>query len=150
MVLASAQLPLCQSCGDQISKKDGSVAMNLLLFYQKIKITLIKLLLLILQGEHLIIQNMAFLVTQMMIAKIDLENAKLLIPISSSSQNILIEEVLGFPLNMRETYLDNRFQVIDEALIYLQITTDVTLVSLHTLIEEALGTQVTFLTEEFL
>ena len=46
---------------------------------------------------------------------------------------------------MTETYLDYHFQVIDKDLICLQITTDGTQVSLHTLIEEALGMQVTFL-----
>ena len=124
--------------------------MSLLLFYQKIKITLITLLLLIHQEEHLIILNIAFLATQTTIVKTSLEKANLLILISSSPQNILIEEVLGYPLNMRETYLDYHFQVIDKALICLQITTDETLISLDTLIEEVLGTQVTFLTEEFL
>ena len=121
--------------------------MNLFLFCQKIKITLIKLLLLILQGELLIILNSAFLVTQTTIAKTSLEKAILCIQISSSSQNILTEEVLGYPLNMRETYLDYHFQVIDEALICLQIMTHGTL---QTLIGEAQATQVTVLTEEFL
>ena len=107
-------------------------------------------MLLILQGELLIILNTVFLVTQKTIAKTSLENVNLCILISSSSQNILIEEVLGYPLNMRETYLDYHFQVIDEALICPQITTDKTLVFLHTLIGEALGMQVTVLTEEFL
>ena len=122
------------------------MAMNLLLFYQKIKITL----LVFLQGEHLIILITALLVTQKTIVKTSLETANLRILIFSSSQDILIEEVLEYPLNMTETYLDYHFQVIDKALICLQITTDGTLVSLHTLIEEALGTQVTVLTEEFL
>ena len=104
----------------------------------------------ILQGEHLIILIIAFLVTQKAIAKTSLETANLRILIFSSSQDILIEEVLEYPLNMTETYLDYHFQVIDKALICLQITTDGTQVSLHTLIKEALGTQVTFMTEEFL
>ena len=124
--------------------------MSLLLFYLKIKINLIKLFPLILQGGHRIILNTTFLVTQTTIGKTSLENANLLILISSSSQNILTEEVLGYPLNMTETYLNYHFQVIDEALICLQIMTNGTLVSLHILIGEALGTQVTVLTEEFL
>ena len=124
--------------------------MSLLLFYLKIKINLIKLFPLILQGGHRIILNTTFLVTQTTIGKTSLENANLLILISSSSQNILTEEVLGYSLNMTGTYLAYHFQVIDEALICLQIMTNGTLVSLHILIGEALGTQVTVLTEEFL
>ena len=124
--------------------------MSLLLFYLKIKINLIKLFPLILQGGHRIILNTTFLVTQTTIGKTSLENANLLILISSSSQNILIEEVLVYPLNMTETHLAYHFQVIDEALICLQITTDGTLDFLQTLIGEAQAMQVTVLTEEFL